>query len=765
MIILPGLNQTVWGPVNNTALQDLDDRVADLEVAGRPTWLSGHGVPLTGTGVTGDFYLDLDTSKLYKKTDAVTWTYQVTISGPQGLPGVGSAAFQASHAYTVGTIVQHTDGTWLRVITNHTSGSSIDLTKFEPVSTSTSTVDGAALSAAYVAAVNPEFYGAGYGGAASDDWGPAFNAAIVAATAAGTNVQCLSKSYGIRTTIVWPSGSRVHIEGRSETSKIVKLADVTLVNCSGTASQREYGRTLRYMFLDGGNNPAWTAPLYRNDYTSRADTVFCWFWQNYGKAMTSKQAWDSRHDHPSILYCGGTDGLTPAVDLNGSIADGGNATNNVWFINPRIEGFRSGAIWAVGGDASSALFGIKIIGTAKLELSASSPYYGPSLRLGYVTNFVSDAIQFTLNGGTVAGTQSRPFEAFVHAYGLKAAQFGRIYGNIGSVAAGDVDALFHFDGATAANTEISWVDISLNSGSGTTSNRPAFVFKWSGTNNLVQRGAVRWNSNYWNVPTDSGDPTTLSNLPTVAGASDSTYATAAQRTAVNGDMVYDTNVSQVMLRIGGIWVTAGANITRYPGTNPDWLMNASIGTAQPYRRNNIPRWACASSRTPTAGTLEMVAVVLQAGDVVSDLFASINTAFTFGTTGIGFWLALYGPQSGSTVPLLAWTGDQSSSGATIATGAYEKPITKDAAGATISSYTVPTTGIYWIGLMANVGTGGSPSNGKWNAAAVSSFTLVQGSITGEQSYGRIADTGQTTAPPSSATMAGFPSQLIYAGSR
>lgn len=74
-------------------------------------------------------------------------------TGPQGLPGTGSAAFQAFHAYGVGDVVLHTDGSWLRAITAHTSGASIDLTKFEVVATSASTVSGTALTAKIAADV------------------------------------------------------------------------------------------------------------------------------------------------------------------------------------------------------------------------------------------------------------------------------------------------------------------------------------------------------------------------------------------------------------------------------------------------------------------------------------------------------------------------------------------------------------------------------------------------------------------------------------
>lgn len=153
-VIAPGLWSAGWGPVNNTALLNLDDRVADLEAAGRALWIPGHGAPASGLGTTGDWYVDVDSGSLYFKTDAVTWVFKMSVegtpgaTGPQGLPGVASAAFQPTHAYTVGSVVQHTDGSWLACITNHTSGASIDLTKFAVVSATVTTVEGSAVAAA-----------------------------------------------------------------------------------------------------------------------------------------------------------------------------------------------------------------------------------------------------------------------------------------------------------------------------------------------------------------------------------------------------------------------------------------------------------------------------------------------------------------------------------------------------------------------------------------------------------------------------------------
>lgn len=46
--------------------------------------------------------------------------------GPQGLPGVGSAAWEANHLYTEGSIIQAPDGSWLTALAEHTSGATFD---------------------------------------------------------------------------------------------------------------------------------------------------------------------------------------------------------------------------------------------------------------------------------------------------------------------------------------------------------------------------------------------------------------------------------------------------------------------------------------------------------------------------------------------------------------------------------------------------------------------------------------------------------------
>jgi hypothetical protein len=64
------------------------------------TWYSGSTIPLSTLGVMGDFYLNIATSDVYKKTDASTWTYQMNLKGQQGNQGIqgvqGISAYQVA---------------------------------------------------------------------------------------------------------------------------------------------------------------------------------------------------------------------------------------------------------------------------------------------------------------------------------------------------------------------------------------------------------------------------------------------------------------------------------------------------------------------------------------------------------------------------------------------------------------------------------------------------------------------------------------------
>lgn len=62
--------------------------------------LQGAGIPPTSLGVIGDLYLDTDTTKLYEKTGATTWTLQKKLIEMQ---------YTAGRNYNIGDLIINTD--------------------------------------------------------------------------------------------------------------------------------------------------------------------------------------------------------------------------------------------------------------------------------------------------------------------------------------------------------------------------------------------------------------------------------------------------------------------------------------------------------------------------------------------------------------------------------------------------------------------------------------------------------------------------------
>jgi hypothetical protein len=96
------------------------------------TWFSGNGVPAGGTGVVGDFYLDLDTSDIYEKTDVATWTSIGSFKGDTGSAGAagstgatGDAGRPAGVKYTYDSTVAKVDPGAGKVRFNSASAASV----------------------------------------------------------------------------------------------------------------------------------------------------------------------------------------------------------------------------------------------------------------------------------------------------------------------------------------------------------------------------------------------------------------------------------------------------------------------------------------------------------------------------------------------------------------------------------------------------------------------------------------------------------------
>lgn len=112
--------------------------------------------------------------------------------------------------------------------------------------------------------------------------------------------------------------------------------------------------------------------------------------------------------------------------------------------------------------------------------------------------------------------------------------------------------------------------------------------------------------------------------------------------------------------------------------------------------DTFDRTAILASQTPVSGTLHMTAIELRAGQIVSNFSARIGG--TGLATGTNQWIGLY--DSGGVQ--LAVTADQALATITALTG-ITWPVATIASGAA-SSYTVPTTGLYYVGMMLKGGT-------------------------------------------------------------
>lgn len=409
-----------------------------------------------------------------------------------------------------------------------------------------------------LAAVRPERYGPGYQGAAGDDWGPAFTAAFAQAQAIGGDVQLVAATYGFRTSPRYPAPvagkslpGLIGIYGRSV---MKKLADVTLFPFGGSSlAQMAAGVKHRDLVFDGGNNAAWTAPLLTNSYSESCRFTDCTWQDNYGPAITARCAWDTRYPGAEIVACGATDGVNPAVLLYSQAGDGGNATNNQWFESPRIEDYRTGAVWCVGASANDRVTLCRIVGTGKLEISNGQSLYGPAIKLAYASDWKQDALQLSVADAPGAG-QATPLDAFLYVTASRHIDLGRMGCYLGNTSS-SLQSLFHFDGSTSSvwNDDISyeWVDLEAD-----TNFPPTSLFLWSGGNYLVKRGPITGLTGTWTTvpPTDSGAPSSRLDCPHLASATDANYLAAANVNPWDGALCYDATAGRVKVRDAGAWV-------------------------------------------------------------------------------------------------------------------------------------------------------------------------------------------------------------------
>lgn len=143
---------------------------------------------------------------------------------------------------------------------------------------------------------------------------------------------------------------------------------------------------------------------------------------------------------------------------------------------------------------------------------------------------------------------------------------------------------------------------------------------------------------------------------------------------------------------------------------------------------------------PTTATIYMSAIFLRAGTVISNL--NLQTGTTALATGTNNWMALYD----SARVQVASTADQGLA-ALAASTPFAWPIATVAAGAA-TTYTVPTSGLYYIGVMlkattvctllgfTRVASGAPILQGSSNAAqaAVNAFPFTATALTETTTY-------------------------------
>lgn len=353
-------------------------------------------------------------------------------------------------------------------------------------------------SDALVPITRPESYGAGYNGAASDDWGPAWTQAWADAQTIGGMVRGSARVYGLRTEIqppTVPSGAAlapmIGMPGRG--TMLQKLADTTLLNWSGpgiSGSTNNYyqGSRLSNIWFDGGSNTAWTQPLVV--FNSVVDHECQWlrFQNNYGPAFTMRGCWDWRWYTTSVVSCGATDGVNSAILLYSNAGDALNSTNNQWFDMLRIEDWRTGGLWVIGASGTDVI-GLTKIHKLKLENSNSNPMWGPAVKLTNAQSYKQAMAQVTLTGTPGSG-QTTPLDAgylITTSANVDLGDMFVYFGGAGSSAATNVTGIIGVSGSCPG---FSYDDIELHFSDAFP---PAGVFHWIGGNFVyaVRRGTVR----------------------------------------------------------------------------------------------------------------------------------------------------------------------------------------------------------------------------------------------------------------------------------
>jgi hypothetical protein len=162
-------------------------------------------------------------------------------------------------------------------------------------------------------------------------------------------------------------------------------------------------------------------------------------------------------------------------------------------------------------------------------------------------------------------------------------------------------------------------------------------------------------------------------------------------------------------------VNSGATGLTYTTINIALLQNAltPVIGGNTAVAETVTRTMLNASLSPATGTLRVNAVYLTAGTVVNNI--SFNTTGTAAASVTGTWGGIF-TASGTTLTLVAATAQQGVS-SLAATTLFTWPIATIASGSS-STYTVPSTGIYYIGVCITAST--MPTMSAINGTALNS---------------------------------------------
>lgn len=152
-----------------------------------------------------------------------------------------------------------------------------------------------------------------------------------------------------------------------------------------------------------------------------------------------------------------------------------------------------------------------------------------------------------------------------------------------------------------------------------------------------------------------------------------------------------------------------------------------------FYRTNLPRFGLYDSASDAGhvalatGIMTAVPVKLVAGDIITNI--NFVTGATAGATITDSWAALYGPAATAAGQLLLAQSTTTGAGALAANTAITKPLT--------AAYTVPTTGIYYVGISVTAAT----------VPTLLGNVVAPVVLTGERLLSKAAGTGLSTTAP------------------